>query len=212
MKKTLLLSALALLLGAWSFGSVTWGNGANQINLPDGGVCLILGYGLDGGWIDGGPLTDGGIFLETDGGVCADGGLSCQACSGTCNVDGGPQYTVPTDGGFAYGGASSFTGQSDPFPANYMFNVTGIVPNSGSGAGIEVAFTADLLGSNDKYAKADGGIWSTYPGTDAGCQVDGGPGCTISWAQGMPLLPYESISITSNHSDGGMACFPFTAQ
>ena len=212
MKRLILWSVTALLLGAWTFGSVTWGNGANQITLPDGGICLILGYGLDGGWIDGGPLTDGGVFLEIDGGVCADGGLSCQACSGSCNIDGGPQYTVPQDGGFAYGGASSFTGQSDPFPASYQFNVTGLVSNTGSGAGIEVAFTADLLGSMDKYSRADGGIWGTYPGTDAGCFVDGGAGCTIPWIQGLPLEPYNSISITSNHSDGGYACFPFVSQ
>jgi hypothetical protein len=200
--KRLLSVGVALLLGAWTWPAVTWGS--QTINFPDGGHGIALGYGLDGGWIDGGPLTDGGI-------QCTDGGGLCIPC-GACVGDAGIQIDVPTDGGFAYGGASSTANvQSDPFPATQLANVTCCVCTQPY---VTATVTAQLLGSNDRNPTADGGQWGVYAGTDAGATAsDGGCACLPVVNQGFPaILPWQSEQITSNApTDGGwLWCAPAT--
>ena len=183
--------------------AVTWGPSTVRVN---GAPCVALGAGLDGGWIDGGPFLDSGIFLEIDGGVCADGGTSCQACSGTCNIDGGPQYTVPQDGGFAYGGASSPALTSDFIPGgNETVKITCQVLSSAARVSSNV--TAQLIGSCDPAPRVDGGTWVAYASTSTTVAVDGGGTTTIGWALGAySVFPATAIQETVNDSDGGYLC------
>ena len=203
---------VVLLLAAWTFRPVTWG--ANTVYFPDGSVCVSLGAGLDGGWIDGGPLQgwDAGIS-DTDGGVCADGGLSCQACSGTCNIDAGivwyPDGGPPTDGGFAYGGASSFTGYSDAVPSNVSF-VAGCYIVNGQPQ-VNASVTLSVLGTMDK---SPGGsvLWTAYNGSSSACNAIDGGTCTYVATEGTPvIMPWSAINVVAS-ADGGYLCCPAASQ
>ena len=202
--RNLFAAAGLLLLSAWTFRPVTWG--ANTVQCPDGSVCVSLGAGLDGGWVDGGPLQgfDGGI-QDTDAGVCADGGLDCMACQGSCNVDAGivwyPDGGPPTDGGFAYGGAASFSGNSDPVPANYIANFEcciGPLPTF-----VRANTTLQLQGSNQPR-----GPWINIDaGSNAGVQTIVGSGCAaIQTTLQSGVWPNESVNVSSSSDGGNLAC------
>ena len=204
MRKLLLVSS-ALLLGAWTWNSITWGNNTQYIT---GQPCISLS--ADGGFVDGGGLLDSGVFLffdagiqlfdagiqDTDAGVCADGGLQCQSCSGTCNLDSGildpadagilnpadagPQYTVQQDGGWNAGAPQLFT--SDYVPANTVNNCSchtvgspGIVSPLNS----QIELQMEMIGTSDKVPQVDGGIWGIY---SSGTQT-----CRNPFDAGLPL-------------------------
>jgi hypothetical protein len=210
------LVGLALLLGGWTWNSVTW-SGGNQLVLSDGGICLQLCsdgglYELDGGRI----YVDSGIVLF-DAGVCADGGtgIDCTACSGTCLADSGIQVydsgvVIAYDGGFECGGGVTLT--SDLFPATSVADITCYVPQCVGACNYENAnVTMSLVGSSDKEL----GVPQTYQNTSQTCQALDGGACSVSWAQGQPgLFPRTAVQITANPTDGGdlFMCCPYSVQ
>lgn len=184
---------------------ITWGPTTVTQN---GQPCVQLGAGTDGGWVDGGPFLDSGVFLEIDGGVCADGGLNCNSCSGTCNIDGGPQYTVPQDGGFAYGGAASVSVTSDPLQGgNETVKITcEILGTTGT---VSSNITASLIGSCDPNPRTDGGNWVPYsPTTSTTATADAGNTASLGWAIGSyDVYPATAVKETGNSDGGYLCCF-----
>jgi hypothetical protein len=210
MKKTLTLSALVLwafTADAWTFKPVTWG--VNNIVLPDGGVGVALGAGLDGGNIDAG-FADGGPVYSNDGGPAADGGgvvYRCWLNDGGAASDGGGALWPCTadggwqDGGFAYGGASSFTGWSDAFPANTAVDVACYIYTPATNGAANPIVT--LIGTPDKNP---GGsvLWSAYTDADAGMVCDGGGTCMAPFVETQSVQPYNAVNVFANSADAGL--------
>ena len=215
MMKRLPWICLAVMLGAWTWRPVTWGANTLTVNGRQG---VMLN--TDGGFNDGGALTDGGVFLEIDGGVCADGGLSCQACSGTCNIDGGPQYTVPVDGGWVAGSPQNLT--SDPFPENYVMDVQcqaiGTVPGSAFPPDTNASFSVVLIGTADQSPNNDGGVWAAYDGGSNGdyfgCIAKDGGTCQVDWTHSFfnGLWPYSAVQTLAGGGDGGFLWCQYSVQ
>lgn len=165
-------------------GNVTWGTAT--LSLSDGGACIQTLS--DGGFIDGGAFTDGGI-------QCTDGGVICPC--GVCAGDAGIVYNVPQDGGWQAGAAIGVT-NSDPVGTEASFKTTCQCFSSVNTAN---SVFIQLQGSTDVTNPQ---VWLNYANASFSCTaLDGGAAICGSLQYLGNVATWTREQITAVFADGG---------